>query len=476
MSRFTGFIGPSYTLGSVNVDCQRCVNLYPELNEVGTGKEQEIASLVGTPGLETLVTLGAGPIRGMWRASNGRSFVVSGTKLYELDDEFEETERGTLTSLTGEVSMADNGIQLVIVDGLDGYYLTFATDVFTEITDENFQGANQVVYSDGYFVFNKPDSDYFYIADLNSITFLGEEKQLEGSPDLLIGIAAYKQNLWFFGHDSTEIYYNSGNADFPFERVQGAFVEKGIAARFSIAQTADSIFWLGQDKSGYGTVYVAEGYQPIRISTHAVETAIRTYSDISDARAYTYQDVGHTFYVLNFPTANTTWVYDLSTKLWHERSYTNQGTVERHRANCHMYTFGKHVVGDYANGKVYEMALTLYSDAGDEIKRMRTAPHITSGLKNVFHEMFQLDIESGVGLDGVGQGTDPKVILEYSDDGGHSWSNEKWRSMGKIGQTKRRAIWRRLGLARDRVYRVTIADPVKVVLIGAELQLAQGGS
>ena len=490
MSRFTGFIGPSYTLSSVNVDCQRCVNLYPEINEIGSGKEQEIASLIGTPGLNLLVTVGAGPIRGAWKAANGRAFVVSSNKLYELSSTFVATERGTLGTVSGEVSMADSPAHLAVVDGTnEGLMLKFLDSSIAEIDfpDEvNLKpvaGVDQVVFADGYFVYNNSGTGDFFISGLYGSLIADETtidpvdgRTVEGSPDILLGTAHYKQNLWLFGAQSTEIYYNSGNSDFPFERVQGAYVEKGLAARFSIAQLSDSIFWLGQDNKGYGTVYMAEGFTPIRISTHAVETAIRGYSSISDARAYTYQDVGHSFYVLNFPTANTTWVFDTSTKLWHERCYTNQGTIERHRGNCHMYAFGKHVVGDYANGQIYEMALGIYSDNGDAIKRMRTSPHISSGLKRIFYDSFQLDVESGVGLDGLGFGTDPQVILEYSDDGGHSWSNEKWRALGKIGQTKRRAIWRRLGSARDRVFRITIADPVKVVLIGAELQMSRGAS
>lgn len=476
MPRFVGFIGPSYTLNSVNVDCQRCINLYPELNEMGTGKAGEIAALLGTPGLSLFCNLGDAPTRGMWRASNGRVFVVTGTKLSEIFSNGTSTERGTLNSLTGQVSMADNGFELVIVDGPDGYAFTFETNNFAEIVDENFYGADMVGFIDGYFVFNRPGTDFFYISDLNAITFPGEEKKVEGSPDNLTGFLVAQQVLWFFGVQSIEIYYNSGNADFPFERVQGAFVEKGVAARFSAIKFGDTVAWLGQDVEGAGQVYMAQGYQPIRISTHAVEDAISKYENISDATAYSYEERGHTFYVINFPTANTTWVYDLSTKLWHERCYTNQGTIERHRANSHVYAFGKHLVGDYANGKIYEQSSHFYSDNGDAIKRMRTAPHITQDTRRIFFDSFQLDIESGVGLDGIGQGTDPKVILEYSDDGGHSWSNEKWKNMGKIGQTKRRALWQRLGSARDRVFRITISDPVKVVLIGADLNFTVGAS
>lgn len=475
--RFVGFIGPSYTLSSVNVDCQRCINLYPELNETGSGKEREVAALVGTPGLRTLVTLGAGPIRGTYTASNGRVFAVSNNKLYELDSDWNSTELGTLNSTSGQVSMADNGIHLVAVDGADGYVVTFATSAFAEISDPDFPGADQVTFQDGYFIFNWPDTGKFFISALNDVTFDALDfATSEGSPDNVIGTLSDHRDLWVFNSQSIEIFFNSGNADFPFERIQGAYIEHGLAAAFSIAKMNNTVFWLGRDDKGSGMVFMARGYQPQRISTHAVEQAIQGYGDISDAVAYSYQENGHHFYVLNFTEANTTWVFDTTTNLWHERAYTSLGQFQRHRANCHAYAFSTHIVGDYETGKIYEFSSAIYSDDGNEIVRRRVAPHITDGLKRISYHCFQLDVEGGVGLDGLGQGTDPQVMIQFSDDGGHSWSNEKWASLGKIGQTKRRALWRRLGMSRDRVFRVTISDPVKTTLIGAEIDMTGEGS
>lgn len=475
--RFGGFIGPSYKLRSVNVDCQRCINLYPEMTESGRGKEQEVAALVSTPGLLELVDLGDGAIRGEWAASNGEFFVVRANKLYRVSSSFVETELGTLNSSTGPVSMADNGLHVVVVDGEDGYVWTIGSSSFAEITDPDFPGAAQVTYQDGYFVFVKPNSGQFFISGLNDTTFDALDiATSEGSPDDIVATLSNQRDLWMFNEKTIEIFFNSGNADFPFERIQGAYIEKGCAAAYSVAKIDNTVFWLGRDEVGTGVVYSAKGYQPQKISTHAVDQAIQGYSDISDARAYAYQQDGHSFYVLNFPSANTTWVYDAATGLWHERVFTNQGVFERHRADCHAFAHGKHVVGDYENGKLYELSLSTYTDNGSAITRQRIAPHVTKGLGRIFHNGLQLDMETGVGLDGTGQGTDPKVMMQFSDDSGHSWSNEKWASIGRIGQRKARAIWRRLGVSRDRVYKITITDPVKVTLIGAELDALQGAS
>lgn len=476
--RFPGFIGPSYQNGrSVNIDSQRCINLYAEKNEAGTGKEGEVAALLGTPGLTLKLTLAGGVCRGLWTASNGTLYAVGGNKLYSINSSFVATERGTLNTSSGTVSMADNGLQLVIVDGANGYSFTFGTNTFAQITDGDFLGANQVVFQDGYFIFNKPSSGQFYISGLNDVTFDALDfATSEGNPDNVVGIASLNRNLYVFNDITSEVFYNSGNADFPFERVQGGFIKVGCAARFSIATDDTSCFWIGNGDEGRGIIYRTESYQPQRISTHPVEEAIQGYSSISDAVGFCYQQEGHNFYVLNFPTANTTWVYDATTGLWHERAYNNAGTLERHRANYHAFAYGVHVVGDYANGKIYELSTSVYTDAGDYITRQRIAPHITSDLDRVIYKAFQLDLETGVGLDGTGQGTDPQVMLQFSDDGAHSWSNEKWTDMGQIGERKARAIWRRLGQSRDRVFKLTITDPVKVVLIGAKLDIEKAAS
>lgn len=474
--RFVGFIGPSYQLNSVDVDCQRCIGLYPELNELGTGKEREVAALVPTPGLGLLATIGEGPIRGTWRARNGRCFAVSKNKLYEVHSDWTSTELGTLQSSSGQVGMADNSIHLVVVDGPRGYSFEFATNTLAEIVSDGFYGATHVVYLDGYLIFNRPGTQWFYWTNRYSIQFDGFEAEADGAPDNLVGIAVSNRDLWLIGEETTEVFYNTGDSNEQFLRIQGAFLERGSVAPHSIAAGNDAVFWIGRDKDGVGTVYMARGFQPQRISTHAIEQAFAKYGDLSDAVAYTYQENGHYFYILNFTSANTTWCYDMSTGLWHERVYLNQGQFERHRANSHTLMFGKHVVGDYENGNLYELSSSIYSDNGAPIVRERVAPHISEGLSRLFFDSFQLDVEAGVGLDGTGQGTDPQIMLQFSNDGAHTWSSERWKSLGRIGQKKRRAIWDRLGSARDRVYRVRVTDPVKTVFIGAEMRVRKGAN
>jgi len=475
--RFPGFIGPSYTLQSVNVDAQRCVNLFPEMNKLGTGKEGEVGFLASTPGLRALLTLDTFPVRGLWRASNGELYAVGGNVLYKISSLWVATSIGTLTTTTGPVSLADNGLQLIVVDGTNGYSWIMASETFAQITDVDFLPADQVTFLDGYFIFNKADSQTFFISELNSVDFDALDIAVsEGSPDNLVGLIGNNQNLYLFGTQSTEVYYNSGNADFPFERIQGAVLSVGCAATFSIAKLLNTVYWVGGDDTGQGIIYRMQGYQPERISTSAIESVIRGLSASNRAliRAWTYQQGGHAFYCVNLPGTDSTWVFDATTGFWHERAYRAAFDLERHRVDCHSLGHGENVGGDYENGKLYALDSSKYTDDGTSIVRLRTSPHMSKGLLRHFHTKFQLDIEVGVGLDGTAQGTDPKVMLQWSDDGGHSWSNEHWRGIGKIGETRTRVIWRRLGSSRDRVYRVMISDPVKVALIGADVEFIQG--
>lgn len=447
------------------------------MDEMHTGKEGEIGSLVGTPGLSSaLVSLDTGPIRALYTATDGALYAVSKDKVYVISSSYAATQIGTINSVKGPVSVVDNGIDVVLVDGTDGWYSALGSTTLTQITDAGWSGADQVTLLDGYVIFNKPNTNQFYTSDLpNSITLNALNFASKRSPDKIVGIIADHRNLWLFGSQTTEVWYDAANpTGVPFSAIEGGYIEVGCTAAFSIQQINNAVLFLGQDKNGSGIVYAMSGYQPQRISNHSVELAIQGYGDTSGAVAWSYQENGHQFYCLNFANANTTWVFDLTTGLWHERSFLDQGLYERHRAQCHAVFNNKHIVGDYENGSIYQLSSDIYSDFGNAIARRRRAPHISQGMVRNKFTSFQLDLEPGVGLDGTTQGTDPKAVLRFSDDGGHSWSNEKLTGIGLIGQTKHRAIWRRLGQARDCVFETTITDPVKVVLIGAEIGVEGG--
>jgi hypothetical protein len=573
----TPILGSSYVTRSPNAADARMVNLYPEVIPEG-GKEA--AWLQRAPGLRLLATFPTGPIRGMW-AYGDYGYVVAGTKLYQIDDDWAYIEIGTVAGIS-PVNMVDNGTQLFIAAGANGYIYnntsiviscsttsgsanittadtsalwvglpvsgagipsgatissitnstTFvisanatatATGVdvtvsplFSSITDPDFPGAVGVGFLDGYFVFSEPNSQRFWVtASYNGLSIDALDfASAEGSPDDLVTLIVDHREVWLFGINTVEVWYNAGLPDFPLARIQGAFNEIGCLAAYSVAKLDNGLFWLGRDARGNGIVYRSKGYTGERISTHAVEWQIQQYDTLSDAVAYTYQQDGHSFYVLNFPTANTTWVYDVSTGVWHERAGWENNDFTRQRGNCQMNFGGEIVIGDYVGGGIYAYDLNVYTEAGSVQKWLRSWRALPTGqnnLKRTTQHSLQLDCEAGVGLSGYTQaevnaiiyirdrnndiiyarggdplyirdyqtysitvGADSQVMLRWSDDGGHTWSNEHWKSMGKIGQTGYRTIWRRLGMTlklRDRVYEISGTDPVKIAIMGAELIL-----
>ena len=506
----TPILGSSYVVRSVNAADNRMVNLFPEIIPEG-GKEP--AFLNRAPGLKLLNTIGTGPIRGLWAFSpnDGTGFVVSGIELYKINNSYTATLIGVVSG-TGPVSMSDNGTQLFIACNGPSYIYNNTTNAFGQITDPDFPGAVTVAYLDGYFVFNEPNSQKLWVTQLLDGTSIDplDFASTEGSPDGLLAVVSNFREIWAFGTNSIEVWFDSGATDFPLQRIQGAFNELGCAAPYSIAKMDNGLFWLGRDRRGQGIVYRANGYTGQRISTHAVEWQIQQYDNMSDAIGYTYQQDGHSFYVLVFPSANTTWVYDVATQAWHERAGWSNGAFTRHRGNCQMAFNNKILIGDFENGNLYSFDLTDYSDNGDIQKWLRSWRALPTGqnnLKRTAQHSLQLDIESGVGLNGsmiaetiyllteddeylitengdylisddttpITQGSDPQVMLRWSDDGGHTWSNEHWSPIGKIGEYYKRVFWRRLGMTlklRDRVYEISGTDPVKIDIMGAELILS----
>lgn len=468
----TPILGSAYVTRSVNAADAQMINLFPEIVPEGG---EEPAFLNRAPGLRLRVTVGDGPIRGVWVVGTSL-YVVSGNKLYKVSTSYTATLLGTVSGNSGPVSMSDNGSQLFIACNGPSYIYNTSTGAFSQITDTDFPGAATVGYLDGYFVFNEPNSQKIWVTSLLDGTSIDplDFASAEGSPDGVVGIVVDHREVWVFGTNSVEVWYNSGDADFPLSRIQGAFNEIGCAAAYSIAKMDNGLFWLGRDARGQGIIYRANGYTGTRISTHAVEWRIQQYGDLSDAIGYTYQQEGHSFYVLTFPSANATWVYDVATQAWHERAGFSNGSFTRHRSNCQAFFNNVNLVGDYQNGNIYSFDLEYYSDNGDVQKWLRSwraLPTSQNNLKRSAHHSLQLDMETGTGLN-LGQGSDPQVMLRWSDDGGHTWSNEHWVSMGKIGEYYRRAIWRRLGMTlklRDRVYEISGTDPVKIAITGAEL-------
>ncbi len=477
---FQGFIGPSYTLGHPSESSQRLVNLYLEANEAGPRKGNPMRFLP-TPGLRKVATLGAGPTRGEHRAATGQLFVVSGNSLYEVLSSFDVIQRvGFLASSEGRVTMADNGSVIMVGDGGSKAFQADLTPgaPLIPVAAADCPGG-YVAWQDGYFINTVPGSGEFAISGLGDTTYdIADRATTEGRADNLEMVLSVNRRLWLFGDQTTEVWWDSGAPDFPFEPDQAAFIETGIVAPGTAVRVAGSVAWVGNDERGLGTVWYAQGFQPVRISTHAIELALSSYSRLTEASAFAYQQGGHEMYQLSVPAPadrsgpGGTWVYDFATQLWHERSYLGADGDEPHRAWVGAVAFGHVVVGDHADGRLYVYDPKYFLDDGGPIRRVRQAPHISQAEKRIRFNSFELQAEPGVGLLS-GQGSAPVAYLSWSDDGGHTWSNEHAASLGALGKYRNRIKWWRLGVSRDRVFRVTTSEPVPLAWLGAELDLVQ---
>lgn len=462
-------VGPSYTERSLPFDAQRTINLYPVLDESQMGKE--VSALFGTPGLLLFATCGTGPIRGSFASANGRAFVISGMTLYEVFSDGTKSSLGTVDTVSFTCSFAENTSQLAVCDSISVYILDYATNVFTKIVTPNLPGAGTVTFQDGYFIVNNPDTGQFYLCALNDGLLWAalDFATAESSPDSLARVFSAFGNLWLFGDQTTEVWYDSGNVDFPFTRIEGAKMQTGCVAPHSVQEMDNSLFWLGKDRYGQGIVYRAQGYSPVRVSTHAIEYAISQATDLSLIVAYTYQDGGHLFYVLTGGGLPTTLVYDAATKMWHERAkLEDNGSFSSHMGATHMFAFGKHLVGDKDTGAIYEMSQAYFDDNGRAIKRQRVFTHIHEEAQRLRVKELQVDFEYGVGTSG--QGLNPTAVLEVSTNGAKTWSPEYPAPIGAMGKYKTRAVWRRLGMSDIFTFRLSVTDPVKIAICGAYMK------
>ena len=458
------FLGGAYEGRSSNVSPQTCINWFYE-----KGKDGE--SLVGTPGATEFVDLGSGEVRG-GLSYNGKAYFVMGSTLYEVNSAGTATSRGTLNTSSGKVSMAHNGVrtganqQVFIADGVQRYIYDNTTSTLTGYTD---YAATTVCFLDGYFLFTIANSDrIYYTNNYDGVTVtVTDFFTAEGAPDQALAIVASQRELFVFGDQTLEVYYNSGDADDTFQRFQGGFKEMGCAAKFSAAPFDNGIAWLTKNERGDALVAVlGQGYTPTIISTPEINYQLSKYTTISDAFAYTYQHEGHEFYVLNFPTEKAVWVFDASTGEWHQRAHTINGVFpNRERYNCHVFAFGKHLMGDYTNGKVYQLDSTIGTVDSARVQRERTSPDITDEERRTRVVSFQLDMQEGTGDPNVT--TDTSIWLSYSKDGGHTWSNEIERSIGDAGEYRQRIIWRKLGWSRHWIFKVRTWSPNAVIIKGA---------
>jgi hypothetical protein len=467
-------------MDSLDISAKRCINLYPEVYNDGNTKT--VKSLRCTHGLLLLTTLtGFGQrIRGLYVSSTGVFFGLNGKSLFSIDTAGATTSRATLS--TGDtfstatiVRMADNGVSMLIADGTtSAITYVLATNTATAITDADYPGGSFCGILDGFYIVNKPNTLFAYYSAIDDPTTWSALSTItkEGTTDYINGLIVSNRRLWLFGPQSYEVHYNTGDSNNQFLRIEGTYHEIGLQAPNSLAQDGSSVYWLGGSAFGFSKVYKSQGFEPVSISTVPIERAIQGYTTTSDAEAFCFQQDGHSFYQLTFPSENKTWVYDSTTGMWHEKLSLNtgSGTEERHRARVQAFFNGNNYFGDWNNARIYEASTTTYTDNSVAIIRTVISPTVWNANERIYYDSFQLDVGAGIGLT-TGQGSNPKIMLEISNDGGHTYLDKKQLEIGKIGEFNKRCKKNRCGSSRRRVWKVTCSDPIPLVILSAHAEI-----
>lgn len=461
----TDFLGGAYLLRSLPLSAQTLINLYPEINESRGG---DVGAFYGTPGLLLKAQLSPGEGRGLHASDDNSLYAVVGANVYRISSSFAVTLLGQLPSSSGTISIVNNQSQTLFSHAF-GWHLTDSLGLLTPISDAPFNAV--CAFQDGYVLFTD-GGNQFGITAINDVTTIDplDVAAAESLPDSLISLYSDQREVWMLGTQSTEIWADTGAQSFPFERIPGGVISTGCAARFSVCYLDGSLFWLAQDKTGSATIVRTIGYQLDHISTHAIEHAIEGYERIDDAIGFGYQQEGHSFYQLTFPSADATWVYDTATKLWHQRAdRDSSGGLHKHRASGYAFFNGQHVLLDYESGALYIFDLDTFTDNGSPIYRERAWPLVApQEMRRMRCDRLELAGEMGVGaITGIDMA--PQVWLQMSFDGGQSFGYERYRSMGQFGTRTARPIWRRNGVGRRPVARLATTSTRKVSWVGVNV-------
>ena len=459
---------------SPNITAQKRVNAYVEMQN---DQDKTRLVLIGTPGRELFTTFGDTPCRGAI-AVGDLMYVVHRNTFYEVNNAGTRTSRGTLNTSTGRVDMCTNGAQVMVVDGTNGYSYTIASLTFAQISDNDFpNGAYTCSWQNGYFKAEKTNK--FYISAINDCTSWDatDYGTAEAAPDNIVRVLDDHGETLIFGTVTMEPWGVTDSTDFPYQLIPGATSEVGLAARNSLAKFDDSVAFLGRNRLGQVQVYKLRGHAALPISSPELDSLINSYTVVGDATGFSFMLGGHPMYQLNFTQQNVSLLYDglasvqAGQPVWSPLQSGLNGDRDRAEFSCAFVS--KVRTFDYENGNVYNMAPSVYDDNGDPLPFIVQGKHVMAGYDRITVDRLFADFETGVGT-ATGQGSAPLVGLEVSRDGGHSFGTQMWASLGAIGEFRTRAEWRRLGTARDFVFRLTVTDPVKRVLVGAAIDAEAG--
>lgn len=453
-------LGADYAERSSKVNAQRTVNLWPRITKPGS---KSPLVLYPTPGHTKFCTSGDSPNRGNGEIFDVYGFFVAGSSLIQIDVNGTPLNKGTFDTSAGRVNLKAGRAYLLIVDGAKAW--TWDGTTFAQVTDVDLPAApTHSAYLHNYFIVNHGGTDEFFISALedptswNSLDF----DAASAVPDNVLALCANNKDLYVFGALSAQIYYYSGDPDFPFTLYTGGVLDLGIIAPHSLAEGSSGIFLLATTREGGIAVVQVNGFQS-KIISDDIAWDLENMTTVDDAEALLYRKGGQAFYQISFPTENKTFEYIVESQMWVERKTFG---INRYNVNGHVYLGAKNIVGTYDSGIYYKLDETTYDDDGALIERIRVTQPISMDGNPIKYSSVVLEIESGVGT-ASGAGATPVMAMVYSDDGGKTWSNEETASMGLIGEYGIILEWFKLGISRNRIFKFYTTDPVEVVIIDA---------
>lgn len=457
------------------VTSQRRLNCFYDLRQDG---DKSTVAIIGTPGKDLAFTLNTSPVRGWWVVGSVL-YVVAGAAVWKVNTSYTATFLGNLTTTTGKVGMADDGVRVGIVDGVGGYTILLATDAFSTIVDANFPaGATTITFLNGRVIVEKPSTRQFWLSqsydmtDWTPITFGTKENK----SDVLKAVSTFNGMLVLWGESSIEFWQADASTQLTVSRINGATQDWGIAAKNTIREVENVQYFLGAKSEGGFQVVQLNGYVPEPVSTSDIDSIINDpdFGTVSDAVAFSYTVYGHSMYQLTFPTNSRSFIFDTKSRVWSEVQ-TGLALLARDRAELGITFNNLNLVSDYENGKVYVLNANTYTDNGTQIKRQVLTRHLRNEGNRFSITDLYLDMETGVGLQ-TGQGSAPLLMVRVSKDGGRTFGNERTASIGAVGAYETRLIMRRFGQARDFVFEFTMTDPVKFVLLkgSAKIDASEG--
>lgn len=450
--------GPSSELRASAAEVRRTVNWTAIRIESGTGRGGAATYLKQVPGLRLVGSVGGGVLA--LKEAKGRLYAATTVGLREIESDWSVVHRGDF--IVTKAAMESNETQLAIVCGTVGYVFDTESNTLTPLSG-NWQGSNTVSELDGYGIYVRPDTNQFYISNIQDFSSIDALlfASAESSPGFLVGTVVKRRELVLFKENSSEIWFDAGDATFPFARDSSAAIDTGAIAARSIKALNGVAYWLGRDEDGGAVVYALPGYSAVRVSSQALEEKLASLTELSGAWAMTYQQEGLDYYVLNVPGLETTWVLEVGSGLWTERAEWVSGAWQPWRATAHAYAFGQHVIGDAA-GNIYVLDPIYNKNGSDPLRRNWISPHnsVPGGEVQRFSS-FEVICDVAQNID-AGSST---LMLRYSNDGARNWEDWIYIPLGDTGETQQRVRETMLGASRDRVWEIAITDDTMCNLV-----------